>query len=96
MLPYSSELGLGFDGGAWCGNAYDGAGGRAYGREVVKESVDTAEMASKLTMAELPGLESLHIGGSVGNITRVEVGGPQVLWPWSGRVEEYALEAWPL
>ena len=87
---------MGFDGGHWCGNAYEGPGGREYGRDVVKRGVATSEMAAEMVLAALPNLEGLSIGDSVGNLTRLADGKLNSTWPWTWRVEEYALEAFPL
>ncbi|KAF2439574.1 hypothetical protein P171DRAFT_525421 [Karstenula rhodostoma CBS 690.94] len=94
-LPPASQLGLGRDGGAWCGNAYGGAEGRAYGRMVVRESTEAVERAGELAVGMLPGLRRLAVGESRGNITVGRKGEACVVWPWTGRVVEYAYEAWP-
>ncbi|QIX01684.1 hypothetical protein AMS68_007201 [Peltaster fructicola] len=49
-LPASSELELGFDGGAWCGNAYFGRSGRQYGRDVAMRAAETTELAGRMGM----------------------------------------------
>jgi len=88
-------LGLGFDGGAWCGNAYFGAEGRQYGREVSRESAETTELAANIVLSKLPQLECLCIGGTYANITRDDHGGRVATWPWTGRMIEWTDEIWP-
>ncbi|KAM7211920.1 hypothetical protein V8F06_012696 [Rhypophila decipiens] len=110
-LPPASELGLGFDGGAWCGNAYFGPSGRAYGRQVSRERAKTVEIAARFTLEEMPYLSELSIGGTRAALndtgtelctSRVGVitghGGskvPEVRWPWTGRMKEWTYEQWP-
>ncbi|KAI1647134.1 uncharacterized protein F4817DRAFT_365479 [Daldinia loculata] len=94
-LPDSSNLDLGFDGGHWCGNAYDGEGGRRYGRSVVKRRVDTTELAGDIVMKAVPHLKILSIGENQANFTRNENGDLEIVWPWTGRKEEYAYEIFP-
>ncbi|KAI0844132.1 hypothetical protein F5Y00DRAFT_266860 [Daldinia vernicosa] len=94
-LPDSSNLDLGFDGGHWCGNAYDGEGGRSYGRSVVKQRVDTTELAGDMVMRAAPHLKILSIGETQANITRNDKGDLEIVWPWTGRKEEYAYEIFP-
>jgi hypothetical protein len=95
QLSYSGDLDLGFDGGAWCGNAYDGANGRAYGRMVIQEGAETIEFAANMAMAILPHLKSLRIGFSHANLTRNDVGNPDMTWPWTGRMEQHTYEFEP-
>ncbi|KAI8959811.1 hypothetical protein F5Y11DRAFT_350109 [Daldinia sp. FL1419] len=94
-LPDSSDLNLGFDGGAWCGNAYDGEDGRKYGRSVVKENIDTTELAGDIVLKAVPHLQILSIGGNRANFTRNENGDFEIVWPWTERKEEYAYEIFP-
>ncbi|KAG6357350.1 hypothetical protein INS49_013226 [Diaporthe citri] len=93
-LPASSNLELGFDGGPWCGNAYDGPSGRAYGRRVVQEDAETTELAANITMSILPHLKSLSIGWDSANLTLNSHGLPDMTWPWTGRMEQYTYEIW--
>ncbi|KAI1652683.1 hypothetical protein F4813DRAFT_377381 [Daldinia decipiens] len=95
-LPHSSGLHLGFEGGNWCGNAYDGKHGRRYGRSVVKQVVDTTELAGDIAMKAVPHLKTLSIGRTQANFTRNENGDFEIVWPWTGRKEEYAYEIYPL
>ncbi|KAI1413064.1 hypothetical protein F5Y13DRAFT_161460 [Hypoxylon sp. FL1857] len=95
-LPDSSELDLGFDGGHWCGNAYMGESGRRYGRSVVKDSIDATELAGNIVMEAIPHLNILSIGGTQANFTRNERSELEIVWPWTGRKEEYISEIYPL
>ncbi|KAH7378116.1 hypothetical protein BKA64DRAFT_687946 [Cadophora sp. MPI-SDFR-AT-0126] len=94
-LPHSSGLGLGFDGGAWCGNAYYGKSGRAYGRSVLRQGAEITELAADIVMANLPQLKSFTIGGMAPNVTRAENGTVSLVWPWTGRMREWLLEVEP-
>jgi len=94
-LPYSSSLGLGFDGGHWCGNAYDGPGGRAYGRSVARQTAEATEEAAQIVLEQLPSIRELSIGGSTANITRHENGTASATWSWTGRMKEWTYEVWP-
>lgn len=93
-LPDSSNLELGFDGGPGCGNAYDGPGGRAYGRMVVQKGAETTELAANIAMSILPHLKSLSIGPDIANFTVNSHGVPDMTWPWTGRMEQYTYEIW--
>ncbi|KAI0106934.1 hypothetical protein F4814DRAFT_452146 [Daldinia grandis] len=94
-LPGPAELGLGFDGGHWCGNAYDGEYGRHYGRTVVNERIDITELAGDMVMKAVPHLKILSIDDTQANLTRSEDGGLEIVWEWTGRKEEYAYEFFP-
>ncbi|KAF2658106.1 hypothetical protein K491DRAFT_756364 [Lophiostoma macrostomum CBS 122681] len=94
-LPSSSSLGLGFDGGAWCGNAYDGEGGRAYGRSVTQQDAELTEAAGRIVHKALPTLKRLDIGHHSANMTLGEDGKVELVWRWTGRMEEYTYEAYP-
>ncbi|KAK7185658.1 hypothetical protein DPSP01_007469 [Paraphaeosphaeria sporulosa] len=94
-LPPAWQLGLGFDGGHWCGNAYWGADGRAYGRQVTRDSVAAVERAADMTVKMLPRLRQLGVGGMRGNVTVDGEGAVEVVWPWTGRLDEYTYEVWP-
>lgn len=85
---------MGFDGGHWCGNAYDGPEGRAYGRQVTQEGVETTELAAQIAMSVLPHLKSLAIGTESANLTLNQFGQPEMTWPWTGRMEQYKYEIW--
>ncbi|KAI0150141.1 hypothetical protein F4776DRAFT_604750 [Hypoxylon sp. NC0597] len=95
-LPDSSNLDLGFDGGSWCGNAYMGASGRYYGRFVIKDSIDTTEIAGRIVMEAIPNLKVLTIGKTRGNFTQNENGKLEIIWPWTKRKELYTYEVFPL
>jgi len=88
-------LGLGFDGGAWCGNAFFGPGGRQYGREVSRDNAETTELAATIVLSKLLDLESLCIGGTYANITKDDHGDLTATWPWTGRMIEWTYEIWP-
>ncbi len=90
-LPESSSLGLGFNGGPWCGNAYFGKQGRIYRREVAKEGAEATEKGGDIVAANLPHLSSFTIGGICANITRNEEGMINVTWPWTGRMDEWLM-----
>lgn len=94
-MPPSWDLGLGYDGGAWCGNAYFGADGRAYGRQDSRKDAETIELAADIVLSKLPELKSLCFGGTHANITRDEYGELRVTWPWTGRITEWTYEIWP-
>lgn len=94
-LPYAFDLGLGFDGGPGCGNAYDGAGGHAYGRQVVRERVEVTERAAREVLKKIPGLKQLGIGSGLRNVTVNEDGEAEVTWPWTRRLKEYTYDMWP-
>lgn len=94
-LPGSSSLGLGFDGGPWCGNVYLGKEGRMYMREVTKEAIETTERGGNIVVANMPHLIGFTIGGDTPNITRSEGGMVNATWPWTGRVEEWLMEEVP-
>lgn len=109
-LPTAHNLGLGFDGGAWCGNAYDGPGGRAYGRLVARQGAETVDLAAGFTLQEMPYLSELTIGGNKASINATAPDGkcrtgvitnggganvPEVRWPWTGKMKEWTWEVWP-
>jgi hypothetical protein len=93
----ASELGLGFDGGPGCGNAYFGPEGREYGRRVSKERTKTIEKASQIVFKVLPHLKSLSVGDvSPLSIERDNAGNViDIKWRWTGRMQEYLYEIWP-
>jgi hypothetical protein len=94
-LPPVWQLGIGFDGGGGCGNAYMGADGPAYGRQVTQESAEARELAGNMAVRILPQLKQFSIGESRANITFNEEGRPELAWPWTGRMKEYTYEVWP-
>jgi hypothetical protein len=85
---------LGFDGGHWCGNAYDGPEGKAYGRSVTQQGAEATELAANTTLGILPHLKSLIIGFQHANLTINDGGQPDMTWPWTGRMEQYTYEIW--
>jgi len=94
-LPESSSLGLGFDGGPDCGNAYFGKGGRKYLRQVTKEGAEATEQGGDIVVANLPHLTSFTIGGRKANITRTEERIVNATWPWTWRMDEWLMEVVP-
>ncbi|KAK0115824.1 hypothetical protein ONS95_012875 [Cadophora gregata] len=94
-LPYSGSLSLGFDGGAWCGNAYFGKSGREYGRQVLRQGAETTEIAAGIVLANLPNITSFTIGERAANITRGDDGSVSVTWPWTGRMDDWCMEMEP-
>lgn len=96
-LPEASDLDLGFDGGHWCGNAYMGAEGHEYGRQVSRQRAETIEEAAKIAFEVLPSLKSLSVGDtSPVNVIRDDEGNVvEVKWVWTGRMREYLYEMWP-
>ncbi|KAK4206151.1 hypothetical protein QBC37DRAFT_329299 [Rhypophila decipiens] len=105
-LPPAYGLGLGLDNSPRCGNIYEGPEGRAYGRQESRQRAATVELASRFALQEMPCLAELAVGGdetSSINHTRTCVGVtngtakiPEVRWPWTGRMEEWTFEEWPL
>ncbi|KAI1361080.1 hypothetical protein F5Y08DRAFT_315773 [Xylaria arbuscula] len=94
-LPLVAGLGVGFDGGPECGNAYFGPGGREYEREVLRESLQATERAASIVVETLPRLTSFSIGDDQANITRYENGTSRATFPWTGRINEYVMELLP-
>ena len=100
-LPTASELDLGFDDGPYCGNYYHGEKGRAFGRSRVVEHASVVETAADMAVKALPALKSLTIGDTVVDLTRNREHEDEgailsMAFPWTGRLEEYALEQFPL
>ena len=97
QLPESSELGIGFDGGPMCGNAYMGPNGYLTERYVQREHIEAVEKASSMAWAALPYLENIYIGGeSPGSVERDEKGTVvKISWPWSDGVEEFLQKMYP-
>ncbi|CAN8106292.1 unnamed protein product [Discula destructiva] len=95
-LPASHDLALGFDGGPWCGNAYDGPDGREYGRQVTQQAAETVELAANITLAELPALKELLVGEQCANLTFSDTDQPDMTWPWTGRMEQYTYDIWSM
>jgi hypothetical protein len=96
-LPEAPSLDLGFDGGHFCGNAYEGEEGREYGRQVSRQFIETVEEAANAAFEILPHLKSLRVGGiSPVDIIRDGKGHVvEVKWVWTGRIRAYLDEIWP-
>ncbi|KAI1419005.1 hypothetical protein F5Y12DRAFT_780270 [Xylaria sp. FL1777] len=94
-LPSASELGVGWDGGPFCGNAFEGPRGREYQRQVYQEGVEAAERAAALVLDVLPHLTSFSVGSIQANITRYENGTLRACFPWSGRMDEWVGDVLP-
>lgn len=88
-------MGLGFDGGPGCGNAYFGKDGRIYQRQVMKEGVEATEKGGDIVVANLPYLTSFTIGKNQPNITRTNDRMVNAKWPWTGRIDEWLMEEVP-
>ena len=58
--------------------------------------MDTTERAAAMALAALPRLESLSVGGMVGNLSSVKNSTVIASWPWTGRREAFVFETWPL
>ncbi|KAF9873211.1 hypothetical protein CkaCkLH20_09374 [Colletotrichum karsti] len=91
-LPWSAELGLGFDGGPLCGNFYDGADGARLRRRVEMENINATERAGEIVRANVPRLKGVDVGGFYGNFTVDGEGRDVTVWPWTGRLEDWLLE----
>lgn len=62
----------------------------------MKQRVEATELAAGIVTAELPHLKGLTIGSTCVNLTRSEDGDLETSWPWTGRLDEYAYEIYPL
>ncbi|KAI0103920.1 hypothetical protein GGR51DRAFT_522900 [Nemania sp. FL0031] len=91
-LPDASLLHLGWEGGPWCGNAYDGPYGRLLEREVLQEEAEATDRAVAAVMGTLPRLTNFTIGSNQPNITRYENGSLSASFPWTGRMDEWISE----
>ncbi|KAF5498006.1 hypothetical protein CGCS363_v008439 [Colletotrichum siamense] len=91
-LPYSANLHLDFDGGPWCGNAYDGDGGARLWRQVRLDDIDATERAGSIVQEEIPNLKGVGVGDFYGNFTFDAQGTRTIDWPWTGRLEEWLSE----
>jgi hypothetical protein len=96
-LPESSRLGLGFDGGPRCGNAYFGKKGRKYLRQVIREDAEATDTAGDIVVRNVPQLVTFRIGAQCPDITRGSDGKHIVscTWPWTGRMDEWLMEEVP-
>ncbi|KAJ2996428.1 hypothetical protein NUW58_g977 [Xylaria curta] len=94
-LPPAYSLDLGWDGGPGCGNFYFGPGGRDFERQVYREGLETTEAAAAIVVEALPRLTNFSIGDSQANITRYENGTLWASFPWTGRLDEWVMEALP-
>ncbi|KAK2771137.1 hypothetical protein CKAH01_14501 [Colletotrichum kahawae] len=88
-LPDSGHLHLGFDGGPWCGNAYDGEGGQRLWRQVRLDDIAATEHAGSIVQADIPELKGVDVGDFYGNFTVDDEGGKAIDWPWTGRLENW-------
>ncbi|KAJ0284087.1 hypothetical protein COL940_004279 [Colletotrichum noveboracense] len=86
------NLHLDFDGGPWCGNAYDGDGGARLWRQVRLDDIEATERAGLIFQDEIPDLKGLGVGDFWGNFTFDAQGTRTIDWPWTGRLEEWLSE----
>ena len=90
-LPDLEDLGMNYDGGPACGNAYMGASGREFLRRLDRRYAETADLAGETVMMKLPWLEELSFGAlkplHIGRNEEEEY--PTLTWPWTGRLEEW-------
>ncbi|KAF5520985.1 hypothetical protein CGCA056_v008256 [Colletotrichum aenigma] len=91
-LPHSADLYLDFDGGPWCGNAYDGEDGQRLWRQVRLDDIEATERAGVIVQQEMPRLKGLNVGDFYGNFTVDAEGGRAIDWPWTGRLEDWLRE----
>ncbi|KAI0430284.1 hypothetical protein F5Y09DRAFT_341820 [Xylaria sp. FL1042] len=95
-LPDASTLGLGWDGGPSCGNAYYfGPGSREYEHQVQREGLEATERAGALVVKILPRLTSFSIGGKQAKITRYENGMLRASFPWAERIDQWVMDVLP-
>ncbi|OTB19455.1 hypothetical protein K445DRAFT_19062 [Daldinia sp. EC12] len=94
-LPESSELELGFKGGSRCGNSYRGPKGKEYGRSVTRRSIEITELAGDMVTKAIPNLKILSIGDCQATLIHNDNGDVEVVWPWTGKVEDFVSEAFP-
>lgn len=73
---------------------YDGPEGREYGRQTAIRSAGAAEDAASVVLRAVPRLEKLFIGRSGGEILELN-GTVGVVWPWTGRMDEWADDMFP-
>ncbi|KAI0454568.1 hypothetical protein F5B21DRAFT_234807 [Xylaria acuta] len=95
-LPEASSLDVGWDGGPWCGNVFMGPGGRENRRMVRRDAAKAVDRAAALVVEFLPHLTGLSIGNTQANLTKYENGTVRASFPWTGRINEWVLEALPL
>jgi hypothetical protein len=67
-----------------------------YGRKVSERSALAVERAADMVVRALPSLDRFSIGSY--SPLKVEPGteGTKLTWPWTGRMEEWKLEQYPL
>ena len=94
-LPDARDLGVGFEGGHWCGHAYRGPSGRKYGREISRKRAEAMEVAGAITMGILPHLTSLTIESEEATMSKGDDGQPVLSWPWTGGIDKWLYEIWP-
>lgn len=95
-LPHARSLALGFDGGPFCGNAYNGAAGKLLRREISRQKLEATEKAAKIVLEILPNLWTLSIGGTQAKLVRNADGSMEAEWPWTDRVEDWLYEQCPI
>lgn len=91
-LPRSADLYLDFDGGPWCGNAYDGDDGQRLWRQVRLDDIKATERAGVIVQQEIPRLKGVDVGDFYGNFTLDADGRRAIDWPWTGRLEDWLRE----
>ncbi|KAL9114648.1 MAG: hypothetical protein Q9227_001326 [Pyrenula ochraceoflavens] len=75
-LSDASQMGVGWDGGPWCGNAYMGPGGDELLRQVQADGREAEAKVANLVFPEIPGLKELWIGdGTKVQVVRDQDGG---------------------
>ena len=95
-LPWAMDLGLRLDNSPICGNFYDGPEGCEFYRSEVRENLEATETAGRAVMKAMPWLEELYIGyrrpfivRSDGDDGKDGEAPPVLVWPWTGRLDEY-------
>ncbi|CAI6332448.1 unnamed protein product [Periconia digitata] len=96
-LPESYDLGLGFDGGPFCGNAYMGPSGYLTSRQTMRGHITAVDQGILLAWTALPHLKNITIAGTPPvSVQRDEKGQVmKVTHEWTGRVEQYLEEEYP-
>lgn len=78
-----------------CGGTFDGPNGKRAGRVRTQQSIERTEFTGNVVLASLPNLKYLCIGNDHAEITRDAQGSVNIVWPWTGRVNETLYEEWP-
>lgn len=94
-LPDAANLALGFDGGHWCGNAYFDYDGSMYLRQVTEDGAEATTKGGDIVVSTLPDLPEFSIGWRTPIIRRKGDGTAKVIWPWSGRMNQWLDEEVP-